>query len=235
MSTASLQQRDIRSASVPFKRDREHQQKWSNGIRLAPGVAPIHSELIDGVSPSQSWKDPTKAEFMQRAKVRPNAMKSILGNKTHANRTSKPTFHGSGAFHSGTIQGRLDRKADAYRESTATSPLSESLIAILPQHVNNTSPSIRTLDADILYSFDNKGPSPTGRGTKVELGSLIEQAEQKWIAEQTEKIIRGEYEVLDAQGEKTVLKKKRGSPKQKATKDSVKVMDEDDDDGFELI
>lgn len=63
---------------------------------------------------------------------------------------------------------------------------------------------------------------------------MIEQAEQKWIAEQTEKIIRGEYEVLDERGEKTVLRKKRGSPKQKATRDSVKV-DEDEDDGFELV
>lgn len=159
---------------------------------------------------------------------------SISGNKTHANRTPKPfSNNGSGAFYSGTIQGRLDRKADAYLESTST-PLSESLISILPQHVNNTSPAISTLDADILYSFDNKGPSPTAKGTKVELGSLIEQAEQKWIAEQTEKIIKGEYEVLDAQGEKTVLKKKRGSPKQKATRNSVKVVEEEDD-GFELI
>lgn len=163
------------------------------------------------------------------------------GNKTHANRTPKPfsnTSSGSGAYHSGTIQGRLDRKADAYLEShTSTrseSSLSESLLSILPQHTNNTSPSINTLDADILYSFDNKGPSPTAKGTKVELGSLIEQAEQKWIAEQTEKIIRGEYEVLDERGEKTVLRKKRGSPKQKATRDSVKV-DEDEDDGFELV
>lgn len=86
------------------------------------------------------------------------------------------------------------------------------------------------MDADILYSFDNKGPSPTAKATKVELGSLIEQAEQKWIAEQTEKIVRGEYEVLDAQGEKTILGKKRASPKQK----SVKVV-EDEDDGFELV
>ena len=96
--------------------------------------------------------------------------------------------------------------------------------------MNNTSPSIISVEPDILFSYDNKGPSPGQKGSKVALDGLIEQAEQRWIAEQTEKIIKGEYEVLDAQGE-TVSKKGKRSPKSRAKVESVV----DEDDGFELV
>jgi hypothetical protein len=91
-------------------------------------------------------------------------------------------------------------------------------------------------DAEVLYSFDNRGPSPGDKGRTVDLGGLVELAEQKWVSEQTERIVKGEYEVLDNEGEKTVLTKgkKRGSPKQRATPMVVKSV-VDEDDGFELI
>jgi len=125
-----------------------------------------------------------------------------------------------------------------------TSPLSNSLLELLPQHVNNTNSAIQTLirtsssasEADILYSFDNKGPSPGGNGRNVDLGGLVELAEKKWVSEQTERIVKGEYEVLDNKGEKTVISKgkKKGSPKQQATPVVVKSV-ADEDDGYELI
>ena len=91
-------------------------------------------------------------------------------------------------------------------------------------------------DSEVLYSFDNKGPSPGDKGRTVDLGGLVELAEQKWVSEQTERIVKGEYEVLDNAGETTVISKgkKRGSPKQKATPAVVKSVAEEDD-GFELI
>lgn len=64
------------------------------------------------------------------------------------------------------------------------------------------------------------------------LGKLVEKAERKWASEQTEKIVKGEYEVLDCEGEVTVLGKKR-SPRQRAAK--VKSEDVEEDEGFELI
>lgn len=85
----------------------------------------------------------------------------------------------------------------------------------------------------MLYSFDNKGASPGSEGSKVKLGRLVEQAEKKWLSEQTDRIVKGEYEVLDAQGETTVLKGRKKSPKQKATKTPTKEIE--DDEGFELI
>lgn len=68
------------------------------------------------------------------------------------------------------------------------------------------------------------------------LEGLVERAEQKWVAEQTEKIVRGEYEVLDGQGETTILRKGKRSPKQKAAKSQrAAAKDVEEDDGFELI
>jgi hypothetical protein len=121
--------------------------------------------------------------------------------------------------------------------------LSKSLLELLPQHANNTQSPIQTMirtnsasDAEILYSFDNKGPSPGDKGRAVDLGGLVELAEQKWASEQTDRIVKGEYEVLDNEGEKTVIHKgkKRGSPKQRSTPVVVKSV-VDEDDGFELI
>lgn len=46
--TSPVQHRDIRSASLPFKRDKEHAQKWSNGQRPLAGVrANFNAELED--------------------------------------------------------------------------------------------------------------------------------------------------------------------------------------------
>jgi len=75
------------------------------------------------------------------------------------------------------------------------------------------------------------------KGRAVGLDSLVDQAEKKWIMEQTEKIVQGEYEVLDAAGETTALsKKKKGSPKQKLVPTFPAVVAEvEEDDGFELI
>jgi hypothetical protein len=72
-------------------------------------------------------------------------------------------------------------------------------------------------------------------GRNVDLGGLVELAEKKWASEQTERIVKGEYEVLDNEGEKVVVGKgKKGSPKQRVptvVKDAQVV----EDDGFELI
>lgn len=86
-----------------------------------------------------------------------------------------------------------------------------------------------------MYSFDNvKGP-----GRKVELEGLVEKAEKKWREQGTEAIVKGEYEVLDGEGESVVINNKakgKRSPKQKSqTVAAVKSAEGDDDDGFELI
>ena len=92
----------------------------------------------------------------------------------------------------------------------------------------------------MLYSFDSASPSRA-----VGLDSLVEQAEARWVEEQTVRIVRGEYEVLDAEGETTVLagagakKGKRGSPRQRAAAGNVASVVADggvvEDEGFELV
>ena len=138
---------------------------------------------------------------------------------------------------------KVDALADA--DDHTTSPLSKSLLELLPQHANNTNTAIQTAihekDEGVLYSYDSKISSPTEKGRAVGLDSLVEQAEKKWIAEQTDRIVKGEYEVLDAEGETTVIagkKGKKGSPKQRAIKTMpavVKDISVEEDDGFELV
>lgn len=232
MSTISpvspVDRRDIRSDAVPSKRDKQHGSKWANGTRPSAGCrinysSPTNPEEVVGGSEAQ------------RMKVRPSKPRSQdYETKTHGNRT--PKLYGN-VYDLGQASGRVARKSDAHFEANE-SPLSRSLLELLPQHSNNTSSAIQTAlrspDSEILYSFDNKGPSPSDAGIKVVLEGLVERAEQKWVAEQTEKIIRGEYEVLDGQGETTSLRKGKRSPKQKAAKQIV-VKDIEEDDGFELV
>jgi len=229
--TSPVQHRDIRSASLPFKRDKEHAQKWSNGQRPLAGVRATSIVELD---------DTDLRLPLAKEKVRPMKQWSQTSHepKSHANKTPKP----NGNY----TQSRTAHKVSAVVESNdhTTSPLSKSLLELLPQHANNTKSAIQTLirtsssasEAEILYSFDNKGPSPGNKGRKVELGGLVELAEKKWVSEQTERIVKGEYEVLDNEGKKTVISKgkKKGSPKQRATPVVVKSVVEEDD-GFELI
>jgi len=227
-STSPIQHRDIRSAAQGFKRDKDASAKWANGIRPGPGVSfknLYNDELVSGSE-------------VQSEKVRPHKQWSQNSNgnhKTHANKNPKPTSHSTYLF--GAASGRLDRKVDASVEASdhTTSTLSKSLLELLPQHANNTNSSIQTAlrdvngDAGAIYSFDNKA-SPGG---SVALDNLVEKAEKKWMSEQTERIVKGEYEVLDKEGETTVLKGKKKSPKQKAAKNLAQ--DVEEDDGFELI
>jgi len=227
-STSPIQHRDIRSAAQGFKRDKDANTKWANGIRPGAGVSfknLYNNELVSG-SEAQSEK------------VRPHKQWSQNSNgnhKSHANKNPRTTSHATYVF--GAASGRLDRKVDASLEVNdyTTSTLSKSLIDLLPQHANNTNTSIQTAlrdvsgDAGVIYSFDNKA-SPSG---SVALGNLVEIAEKKWMSEQTERIVNGEYEVLDGEGETTVLKGRKRSPKQKASK--IQAQDAIEDDGFELI
>lgn len=237
-----IQHKDIRSASLPFKRDKEHNHKWSNGQRPLAGVRATISDELDGseiqiqkVRPMKPWFVLSPIPQTINTNQTPNRSAE---HKSHANKNYKPNGNYS--------QGRMAHKVDAVVESNdhTSSPLSKSLLELLPQHSNNTNSAIHTLirssssanDAEILYSFDNKGPSPGDKGRKVDLGGLVELAEKKWVSEQTERIVKSEYEILDNEGETTVVGKgrKKGSPKQRATPVVVKTPIEDDD-GFELI
>lgn len=179
---------------------------------------------------------------VSRKKVRPEKQWPSEP-KTHANKA--PRTSGVDSYVHGKASARLNSKCDAMvdaKEHTGEN-LSRSLLELVPQHSNNTNMAIQTAlrdseDAEVLYSFDNKGPSPGNKGREVDLGGLVDLAEKKWVSAQTDKIVKGEYEVLDSEGEPTVIKngKKRSpkhSPKQKA-QIVAKVVDAEDDD-YELV
>lgn len=239
--TSALDQRDMRSASLPFKRDRDQTEKWSLGMR--PGAGLFLDSAVD--QPSRLSVDPNTGalETVYETKIRPRKQ-SPEPKKSHANKVPKP--FGNTRNLPGRVAHKVDALADASDHTSA--PLSKSLLELLPQHANNTQSAIQTAirestaatDAEILYSFDNKGPSPGQSGRNIDLGGLVDIAEKKWANEQTEQIVKGEYEVLDNEGEVTVLNKSKGkkSPKQKATRVPPalpKSRDVEEDDGFELI
>lgn len=247
--SSPLEKRDIRSDSRDSKRDKEHRQKWQNGQRPSAGVRlgfSANDGLVGGserqrelVRPRKQWSQVyVSCHFQNPASTKLSCRGTDY--KSHANKVPKPNGHYD--------QARLAHKVDAIVDANdhTTSTLSKSLLELLPQHTNNTQSPIQTairsaVDAEILYSFDNKGQSPSAAGRKIDLGDLVAVAEQKWVAEQTEKIVKGEYEVLDNEGETTILSKKnKRSPKQKATAlktepSNIKSLDVDEDDGFELV
>lgn len=256
--TASpVQQKDIRSAAKPFKRDRDSGEKWSMGTRPLAGVRIKYSatpSLEDGEyigSPNPKNKVRPCKPWVYAPSLSPHPYKKPADAcrnpmyKSHANKTPKPTPHYIAGVNNNAAAGRMVRKVDALVDADdhTSSRLSKSLLELLPQHANNTSGAIHTAirnqDAGILYSYDNAGASPGLQGRAVGLDSLVDMAEKKWVMEQTEKIVQGEYEVLDAEGETTVLKgrKKKGSPKQRAVKSMSEVGQDvvEEDDGFELV
>ncbi|KAF7949578.1 uncharacterized protein EAE97_003087 [Botrytis byssoidea] len=239
--SSPIQHRDIRSEAQAFKRDKDHSQKWVMGVRPLAGANKTFIDLTDG---------PSDASAKGKEKVRPQKLWSQVGSsdrhyRNSSNAPSKPS--GSPSYNHGlTSSSRIARKIDAHVEAAdkTSHPLSRSLLDLLPTHYNNTSPSVSTAimntgDEGVLYSFDRTG-TPSNR---VDLGGLVDLAEQRWVNEQTEKIVRGEYEVLDAEGE-TVLQRQRGrkSPRSKAlsrTRGDSKAKSHKseplEDDGFELI
>lgn len=185
------------------------------------------------------FTDPKKAKLTDRL-FSGNADRHARSHSS--SNVTKPL--GPSSYHP-VSSSRIARKVDAHVEAVdnASHPLSKSLLDLLPTHYNNTSPSIATAimnagDEGVLYSFDRLD-TPNNR---VDLGGLVDLAEQKWVNDQTEKIVQGEYEVLDVKGE-TVLQRQRGrkSPRSKAlsrTRGEVKAKTEElplEDDGFELI
>lgn len=172
-------------------------------------------------------------------------MSRYEGFKSHANKTPKPYGSFRQVVNSPRIDARQAKKVDAAIDANdITSAMSKSLVELLPTHVNNTQSAIQialresAADAEILYSFDNKGPSPSSQGRNIDLGGLVDIAEQKWANEQTDRIVKGEYEVLDHEGEVVPMRKSKKSPKQKAVKITsvvLKSVEVEEDDGFQLI
>ncbi|CZT46646.1 uncharacterized protein RSE6_07103 [Rhynchosporium secalis] len=226
-----LERKDIRSAGLGFKHDKDKREKWGNGIRPGSGVrVDWNDELLSASNEAQAIKIRPQKQWSQMA----------TDHKSHANKTPKPS---GGSYDSRT---RMHHKAAAVVEANdhTNSTLSKSLFDLLPQHFNNIESPIQVAlresaalaDGDILYSFDNKGPSPGDKGRRVDLGGLVDLAEQKWINKKTEDIIKGEYEVLDTSGETVLLKSKgKKSPKQKAAKAERVTPQAGLDDDFEII
>lgn len=229
--------RDIRSATMPFKRHRDATEKWANGGRPSAGV--VLSITNDTFSGSDS----------QKAKVRPEKRWSEYGSpsKNHHN-INKP------ASNSGDILRKTNHYMTHQRSGddawdTASSPLSRSLLDLIPVHMNNISGAVNMMgsspadvaispDVGVFYSFDRR----EAPGKPVELGDLVERAERRWEEERIEKVVRGEWEVLDGEGERVRLGGKSGKRHNIHSRKAIGSSDKDKttpgllvDDDFELV
>jgi len=200
-------ERDIRSASRPFKRDRDHHKKWCLGVQ-------VHYTQQNKVTPMKKL----------------NQVNRPYRRKSHGNTHNLNLQLQSGNREQLGIFGRLTRKADVQFEI-------QNHTSILPSKSRleyNTSVKTTGTDGSMISTHDrSKSSSSTASvGRAVDLGDLVEQAEKKWESIRTEWIVKDEYEVLDSEGETTVLRVSKGKGKRRSTAAQDPV---EDDDGFELI
>ncbi|KAI1004460.1 hypothetical protein K3495_g3752 [Podosphaera aphanis] len=225
-TTTSLDHRDLRSAAVPSKRDKDHEEKWSshNTRSSAQGEKLDEDELIGGIGRLNIKSHPGKAR-VSTAKSKKPAKSGWSASKTHGRNTSKTSLN-------------TDFPEDS------TSQLSKSLLDLLPLQSNLHTSNISTVTAECvrveskIQRNSDSNPFPVEKGLIIHLDELVDQAEKTWEEKMTERIVEGEYEVLDAQGEKTVLSRK-GKKNLKAKyiecKGETPSISPDEDDGFELV
>ncbi|KAE9406260.1 hypothetical protein BT96DRAFT_915490 [Gymnopus androsaceus JB14] len=202
-------ERDIRSASRPFKRDRDHRKKWSMGMSPSSGVH-LSSVTLEPEGGSES----------QRNKVVPMKQYSQMTSRSHKSNRNRIPKASTSRVRDDQIRifGRLTRKADSHFEIQSHT----SILLCKALLENNTATG---MDGFLISNYD----SSSSRGA-VDLGDLVEHAERKWESIQTERIVKDEYEVLDNEGETTVLRVSKGTKGKRRN-----TVIQEDDDGFELI
>lgn len=211
---------DLRSTSRSYKRDKNHTTKWSLGAR-----PDVNGPVLDS-----AWNPDASSTVNMKTVPLKWGGKHFGPPKSHPNVSTKA--RGISHYNVPSANIRVSRKQDALRELTSpdSKSLSRSLADLLPSTA--TSIPIRkhdAPDADILYSFDKKA-SPSD---KVGLGGLIEKAEQRFKEKETVKLVRNEYEVLDGEGEKEVLRKGGRLERERGAVVAVGTLDDEDD--YELI
>jgi len=219
--TAAPLHRDIRSESLSYKRDKEFSQKWAMGTRPSSGVktAAFTDEMITGSEEQQAKTRPHK----RWSEIHPQV-------KFHGNFSAGKNFKSTKQAWN-LPQGRIARKQSAYDEiSSGETTLSASMLGLLPStQTSSFKDHSASTDAGITYSFD----ATSGPKKAVGLDALVDQAEQRFMSKETDKIVRNEYEILDVDGESVGMKMgKKSSPKHKAA--VVPEITAEDDD-YELV
>lgn len=224
-SPSLCQHRDLRSTSVPYKREKDHSEKWS------------HHGRLDSNLPRSSCGE------VEESMAEDTHIKSVSSKPWNASlKTNKMAKVGWSAS---KINGRPNTRNGIDIDDTDS--FVPKLPHSLPPHTScyddqdqipDPIATVGLESPDPLYSFDIKGPSPGVKGRSVELEKLVEMAEKKWEGKMTDKIVEGEYEVLDCEGENiTLTKKGKKNMKLKSRPPHVQVSSKavDEDDDFELI
>ncbi|POS84059.1 hypothetical protein EPUL_004907 [Erysiphe pulchra] len=226
-SPSLCQHRDLRSTSVPYKREKDHSEKWSHLGRLGS------SSNLPRCSGGETGESKTEDIHIKSLSSKPwNA--SVKNNKMAKVGWSASKLNGRPNTRNGIDIDDTDSFVPKLPHS-----LPQQTSCYDDQEHNTVPPATVELESpDPLYSFDIKGPSPGINGRSVELEKLVEMAEKKWEGKMTDKIVEGEYEVLDVEGENiTLTKKGKKNMKLKSRPPQIHGPSEavDEDDGFELI
>jgi hypothetical protein len=216
--------RDLRSARTDYKRNKDQLAKWEHGARgfhvseysgkTVFSQGPLEEDdIVRGLKPCKP---------LVRYWVMPN---SNIQKPFRGNRTNLPT-----ARHRETSQ--------ALKELQESRGMTTSEILLqAPAHSPQTpavafpdTPDNPDTPADFVYSFDNNSPQ-----TALTLDAFIKAPSVR----DTEKMIKNEYEVVDANGEAVHGRKARQVLREAAASSSpvtkpklIEVVDEDD---FELV
>lgn len=113
-------------------------------------------------------------------------------------------------------------------EGTSTAMISDDSSNANSDYDGDGTPS-PAADAAVTYSFDAaRGPS---QGSQI-LNTALAKAVEKFEERETVKLVKDEYDVLDAEGETVVSPAKKGKEKAKSVTGQTRVPDADEDYEF---
>lgn len=204
--------RDLRSAHIDYKRNKDQIAKWEHGAR---GLHIAESGPLREGTTVESFR-PRKPLVRYWVMPNNNIQKPFRGNRTNL----PPSRHRE------TSQA-LKELQDSKKMTTS------DILAQAPSTKSAAEPTTPLdVPADLVYSFDHNSPQTT-----LTLDAFIKTPS----ARSTEKMIKNEYEVLDANGEAVHGRKARQVLREAAAISSsspvtkpklIEVVDEDD---FELV
>lgn len=165
---------DLRSEAKAHRRTKTQTTKWARGGRVAPGKTCPHDFSLNN---NASCPDCT---------TRPASARNFGAH--YFARTERANIHANTTTHR---QGHIAKKVlqNDLNEVTGTSDTGSSDEEVVG---NNEATAVPEAEAEIMYSFDSRGPST---GADV-LSNAVMQAVKRFENKQTEQLVKNEYDLV---------------------------------------
>ena len=160
---------DLRSESKAYRRDKNHTSKWSRGGRVAPGKTCPHDFSTTSTSCPSCTSRPARTFSTQ-----------------YSARAERANIHANSTAHK---QGHLAKKVlqNDFNEVNGASDTGSS-----DEEVVGNNEATAVPEAEIMYSFDSRGPST---GADI-LSDAVMQAVKRFENKQTEQLVKNEYDLV---------------------------------------